>query len=166
MKQKLALCCTLIHKPVILLLDEPTTGVDPVSRKEFWDILKQLKAKGITTLVSTPYMDEASLCDRVALMQDGQLLGLDSPENIKKMLTHPLWAVRADNMYKLIKDLRQFEYSHSVFPFGDFVHLSLKQQLWPEVIESYLVSKEHTGVKIKATAPGVEDVFMELMSKN
>lgn len=166
MKQKLALCCTLIHKPVILLLDEPTTGVDPVSRKEFWDILKQLKAKGITTLVSTPYMDEASLCDRVALMQDGQLLGLDTPGNIKKKFTPPLWAVRADNMYQLIQDLRQFEYSHSVFPFGDFVHLALKQQLWPEVVESYLVSKEHTGVKIKAVTPGVEDVFMELMSKN
>jgi ABC-2 type transport system ATP-binding protein len=166
MKQKLALCCTLIHKPVILLLDEPTTGVDPVSRKEFWDMLKQLKAKGITTLVSTPYMDEASLCDRVALIQNGQLLGMDKPENIKKKLTQPLWAVRADDMYQLILDLRQFEYSHSVFPFGDYVHLSLRQELWPEVVESYLVSKEHTRVEIKAISPGVEDVFMELMSKN
>lgn len=163
MKQKLALCCALIHKPVVLLLDEPTTGVDPVSRKEFWDMLGRLKAKGITTLVSTPYMDEASLCDRVALIQKGRILDVGSPNEIIDKYKHPLLAVRTDDMYRLINDLRTFDFTHTVFPFGEYVHLSLIQTVWPEVIASYLLSKEHTGLDIQAVKPTIEDAFMELM---
>ena len=102
MKQKLALCCALIHKPKVLFLDEPTTGVDPVSRKEFWEMLKRLQQKGITILVSTPYMDEAELCDRIALIQDGKILEIDTPESIVKHYPNPIYNVRSSNMYQLI----------------------------------------------------------------
>ena len=87
MKQKLALCCALIHKPDVLFLDEPTTGVDPVSRKEFWEMLKRLKQQHITIVVSTPYMDEATLCDKIALMQNGKILSIDTPGNIIQILS-------------------------------------------------------------------------------
>ncbi|MBV6652233.1 MAG: ABC transporter ATP-binding protein [Mameliella sp.] len=161
MKQKLALCCALIHKPTILLLDEPTTGVDPVSRQEFWEMLKRLKAKDITILVSTPYMDEASLCDRVALIQDGAILEVNTPEELISQYDKPLLAVKTNNMYKLIQDLRQFEPAHSVFPFGEYVHLSLKQSIWPELIYGYLLDKGHLDIEIKRAMPTIEDIFME-----
>lgn len=161
MKQKLALCCALIHKPTILLLDEPTTGVDPVSRQEFWEMLQRLKAKNITILVSTPYMDEASLCDRVALMQDGEILEVDEPKNIVNGYDKPLLAVKSANMYKLIQDLREFEPAHTVFPFGEYVHLSLKSTVWPELIHGYLLDKGHTEIEIKPATPTIEDIFME-----
>ncbi|MEQ8705373.1 MAG: ABC transporter ATP-binding protein [Phaeodactylibacter sp.] len=161
MKQKLALCCALIHKPTILLLDEPTTGVDPVSRQEFWEMLKRLKAKNITILVSTPYMDEASLCDRVALIQEGEILQVDTPERIVAGYDKPLLAVKADHLYKLIQDLREFEPAHTVFPFGEYVHLSLKSPVWPELIHGYLIDKGHSGVEIRPVEPTIEDLFME-----
>ncbi|NRA49315.1 MAG: ABC transporter ATP-binding protein [Phaeodactylibacter sp.] len=161
MKQKLALCCALIHKPTILLLDEPTTGVDPVSRQEFWEMLKRLKAKDITILVSTPYMDEASLCDRVALIQEGAILEVNTPEGLISQYDKPLLAVKTNNMYKLIQDLRQFEPAHSVFPFGEYVHLSLKQSVWPELINGYLLDKGHLDIEIKRAMPTIEDIFME-----
>ena len=94
MKQKLALCCALIHKPKVLFLDEPTTGVDPVSRKEFWEMLKRLKEQGISILVSTPYMNEAKLCDRIALIQNGKILEIDTPQNIVDRFDNNLYAVR------------------------------------------------------------------------
>ena len=122
MKQKLALCCALIHKPKVLFLDEPTTGVDPVSRKEFWEMLKRLQQKNITILVSTPYMDEAALCDRIALIQDGEILQIDTPEAIVKHFPKQIYNVRASNMYKLINSLKDYKYNHSVYPFGEFVH--------------------------------------------
>lgn len=161
MKQKLALCCALIHKPTVLLLDEPTTGVDPVSRQEFWEMLQQLKAKSITILVSTPYMDEASLCDRVALIQEGAILVVDTPENIVSSYDKPLLAVKAANMYQLIQDLRAFDPAHTVFPFGEYVHLSLKSAVWPELIHGYLLDKGHSEVEIKQAEPTIEDLFME-----
>lgn len=164
MKQKLALCCALIHKPVALLLDEPTTGVDPVSRKEFWDMLARLKEKGITILVSTPYMDEASLCDRVALIQKGQILNIGSPEDIIGQYRRPLLAIKADDTYRMLQDLREYEMTHTAFPFGEHVHLALREPVWPEVVESYLLSKEHTGVEVGPTQATIEDAFMDLMS--
>ena len=165
MKQKLALCCALIHKPIVLLLDEPTTGVDPVSRQEFWEMLKRLKEKDIAILVSTPYMDEASLCDRVALIQKGRLLSIDEPENIVAAFEKPLLAVRTNDMYRLIHDLREFEPAHSVFPFGEYVHLALRSPIWPEAIHAYLAGKEHTGIEIKPAQATIEDAFMELMTQ-
>ena len=125
MKQKLALCCALIHEPKVLFLDEPTTGVDPVSRKEFWDMLKRLKTQDITILVSTPYMDEAKLCDRIALLQNGKILEIDKPQNIVDRFEKNLYAVRSDNMFKLLTDLRSFPKTESCFAFGDKHHLVL-----------------------------------------
>ncbi|MCB0564052.1 MAG: ABC transporter ATP-binding protein [Phaeodactylibacter sp.] len=165
MKQKLALCCALIHKPVVLLLDEPTTGVDPVSRQEFWEMLKRLKEKDITILVSTPYMDEASLCDRVALIQKGNILSIDEPGGIVSAFDKPLLAVRTNDMYRLIQDLREFESAHSAFPFGEYVHLALRNSIWPEAIHAYLAGKEHTGIEIKPAQATIEDAFMELMTQ-
>ena len=123
MKQKLALCCALIHKPSVLFLDEPTTGVDAVSRKEFWEMLHRLKLQGITILVSTAYMDEASLCDRVALIQKGELLSVDTPKNIISQFKKPLWAIRADEMYKLMNDITAGASIESYYPFGQYHHV-------------------------------------------
>lgn len=128
MKQKLALCCALIHKPEVLFLDEPTTGVDAVSRKEFWEMLGRLKQQGITILVSTPYMDEASRCDRVALMQDGKFMEVDSPSNITGKYLQPLFAVKGENMYSLLHQLKAREEVLLVYPFGEYHHVVMKQK--------------------------------------
>ena len=122
MKQKLALSCALIHKPKVLFLDEPTTGVDPVSRKELWDMLKKLKKEGITIFVSTAYMDEASLCDRVALIQLGKILEIDPVDKIISNFSKQLISLTSDNTHKLINDLKQYPLTHNVYPFGDSVH--------------------------------------------
>lgn len=166
MKQKLALSCALIHKPSVLFLDEPTTGVDAVSRHEFWEMLQRLRQKGITILVSTPYMDEAGLCERVALIQKGRILSIDTPANIVGSFDKPLLAIRTDNMYRLINDLRQFESTHSAYPFGDYVHLALDSPIWPEAVYAFLVAREHTGIEIKAATVTIEDSFMELMTRS
>ena len=118
MKQKLALSCALIHKPSVLFLDEPTTGVDPVSRNEFWEMLKRLKNQGITILVSTPYMDEARLCDRIALIKEGKFIGIDTPENITAGFNKTLWSVQSNKMFKLLTDLRSHPSIDSCFAFG------------------------------------------------
>jgi ABC-type multidrug transport system ATPase subunit len=165
MKQKLALCCALIHKPKVLFLDEPTTGVDSVSRQEFWEMLKRLKEKGITILVSTPYMDEASLCDRVALIQKGKIMSIDTPEGIVNSFEKPLYAIKSDKIYQLIHDLRDFETTHSAFPFGEFVHLATDSTLDEEKLNDYLIEKKHQEIEIKKVLPTIEDCFMELMSK-
>jgi ABC-type multidrug transport system ATPase subunit len=163
MKQKLALCCALIHKPKVLFLDEPTTGVDPVSRKEFWEMLKRLQQKGITILVSTPYMDEAELCDRIALIQDGMILEIDTPQEIIKNYPKNIYAVKADNMYALIKFLNNYEHHYSVYPFGEFVHYTDKRadfnpkKLYRELEESGLKK-----IFIQLTQATIEDTFMEL----
>ncbi len=163
MKQKLALSCALIHSPKVLFLDEPTTGVDPVSRREFWDMLDRLRERGITILVSTPYMDEASRCDRVALIQDGKILEIDTPAGIVDRFDRPLLAVRSKNMYRLINDLREFPATTSAFPFGEFVHLTTREPVWPEIVENYLAMLGHRDIKIKSAQPTIEDCFMDLM---
>ncbi|WP_179950034.1 ABC transporter ATP-binding protein [Lutibacter citreus] len=163
MKQKLALCCALIHKPKVLFLDEPTTGVDPVSRKEFWEMLKRLQQKGITILVSTPYMDEAELCDRIALIQDGKILEIDTPKAIVKHYPKPIYNVRANDMYQLLKSLNDYSHNHSVYPFGEFVHYTdSRSDFKPKELEQYLESKNLLDIIINKTAPTIEDTFMEL----
>src|SRR6187402_282538 len=126
MKQKLALCCALIHKPEVLFLDEPTTGVDAVSRKEFWEMLKKLKQQNITILVSTPYMDEASLCDRIALMQNGNIMSLDTPQNIIDRFPAPLYAAKANDFYRLLKGFRSDPAVSNCYAFGEYLHFILK----------------------------------------
>lgn len=164
MKQKLALSCALIHKPRLLVLDEPTTGVDAVSRSEFWDMLGNLKKMGITVVVSTPYMDEAGLCDRVALIQKGRLLSVDTPQNIMNGYDEDLWAVRSKNIYKLIEDLRQLEEVSSAFPFGEYVHVSTPpDRINQKMIENLLEKKGHDTVEVKKTGATIEDCFMKLM---
>ena len=163
MKQKLALCCALIHKPKVLFLDEPTTGVDPVSRKEFWDMLKRLQQKDITILVSTPYMDEAALCDRIALIQDGKILEIDTPEAIVKHFPKQIYNVRANNMYQLITSLNEYEHNHSVYPFGEFVHYTdSRTDFNPNDLKVYLESKNLFNIEIEKTKATIEDTFMEL----
>lgn len=163
MKQKLALSCALIHKPKVLFLDEPTTGVDPVSRKEFWEMLKRLQKKGITILVSTPYMDEAALCDRIALIQSGEILEIDTPEAIVSQFPKTIYNVGADNMYKLIQSLQQYEHVYSVFPFGEFVHYTDKRDSFEMAdLQSYLEKEGLTDINIEVTHSNIEDAFMEL----
>ena len=166
MKQKLALSCALIHKPSVLFLDEPTTGVDPVSRKEFWGMLKNLKAQGITILVSTPYMDEAGLCDRIALIQNGQFLKIDTPKNIVNQFKNKLWAVQSDNMYKLLNDLRANELTSNCFAFGDKHHVSVSsEQLSINSLKETLDKLGHTNIEIREIEPTIEDCFMQLSQK-
>lgn len=163
MKQKLALSCALIHKPKVLFLDEPTTGVDPVSRKEFWEMLKRLKEKGITILVSTPYMDEAALCDRIALIQEGRILEIDSPQAIVKHYPKPIFNVSGGNMYQLIALLNSYTHRHSVYPFGEFVHYTdQRAEFDPEMLHSYLSENGLANIHISPTTPTIEDTFMEL----
>lgn len=165
MKQKLALCCALIHKPTVLFLDEPTTGVDPVSRKEFWEMLKNLQLQGITIIVSTPYMDEADLCDRIALIQNGNILSIDKPVNIKNNFEKKLFAVKAKDMYELLLLLRSFPKTDSCFAFGDYHHVTFKDDtIKPEEIRNYLSSKNFNEVvKIDTIGASIEDCFMAYM---
>ncbi len=165
MKQKLALCCALIHQPRVLFLDEPTTGVDPVSRKEFWEMLIKLKEKGITILVSTPYMDEAARCDRIALMQRGQILDIDTFEGILRKNTRPTMAIKAGNMYKLLLDLRKYPETEKCYSFGEYHHLILDGNPDPEMLMAYLTASGHGEIDWKMVESGIEDVFMDLMEK-
>jgi len=170
MKQKLALCCALIHRPEVLFLDEPTTGVDPVSRVEFWDMLDRLKKQGITILVSTPYMDEASRCDRIALMRSGECLMIGTPDQIRSSFDKHLLAVHSSSMYKLLTDLRAFPATYSCFAFGDSHHLALKNEFlqtktekeMKEELNSYLQKQGHTDIHIESVSPTIEDCFMAL----
>ncbi len=164
MKQKLALCCALIHKPSVLFLDEPTTGVDPVSRKEFWEMLQKLKQEGISILVSTPYMDEASLCDRVALMQKGKILDIDTPSHIIDKFPKKLWAVSATNMYQLLMDLRAFSATAACYSFGESHHLTLNNDASDEEnLQQYLTEKKHKDLKVSVIKPTIEDCFMAML---
>ncbi|MFZ4056882.1 MAG: ABC transporter ATP-binding protein [Ferruginibacter sp.] len=166
MKQKLALCCALIHKPAILFLDEPTTGVDAVSRKEFWEILKGLKANGITILVSTPYMDEASLCDRVGLLQDGHLLAVDTPKQISENFGKQVWAIKTNRMQDAIADLRAWSAIESCYAFGEYHHLVMKSaSISTSSIEAFLQTHQHGAIEILPIDAGIEDCFMYLMQK-
>ncbi|HTN05845.1 ABC transporter ATP-binding protein [Agriterribacter sp.] len=168
MKQKLALCCALIHKPEVLFLDEPTTGVDAVSRREFWEMLKRLKQQGITILVSTPYMDEAVLCERIALIQHGRVMSVNTPQNITNAYPVPLYAVKANNIYTLLSDLRKSEQVESSFAFGEYLHVTLKSDdttgaAW---LKNHIAAQGHTNIEVKIMAPTIEDSFIRLMNEN
>lgn len=164
MKQKLALCCALIHKPTVLFLDEPTTGVDPVSRKEFWEMLKRLKQQGITILVSTPYMDEAALCDRVALIQKGKILSVDTPENISKSYSDPLFAIKADKVAVLLKVMKNYGQTKSCFAFGEYAHVTFKKVAVNEkAIKDFLQNQGLEEIEIKRVEAGIEDTFIKLL---
>lgn len=164
MKQKLALSCALIHRPSVLFLDEPTTGVDAVSRKEFWELLRGLQATGISILVSTPYMDEASLCDRVALMQEGRVMGINTPKGITSNFAKPLYAIRADNMYELMQRLQQSEAVESCYPFGQHHHVVFKNsKLGSDEIRNLVAPLASGAPEISRIEPTIEDSFMALM---
>ncbi len=163
MKQKLALCCALIHRPVVLFLDEPTTGVDAVSRKEFWDMLQRLKQQGITILVSTPYMDEAALCDRVALLQSGKILSTGTPANIINSFANTILAVKSEKMFKLLHDLEEWQGVEDSYSFGEYHHAVMKKYFSEEQLQKYLEGKGHKDLHIHLTQPNIEDCFMQLM---
>ena len=179
MKQKLALSCALIHKPKVLFLDEPTTGVDPVSRKEFWEMLRRLKEQEITILVSTPYMDEASLCDRIALINQGEFIGIDTPKNLIANFTETLYSVEGDNMYQLLLELRQNPKIKSCFAFGDTLHVTVDERMrrlddermrqlddgCMQYLENYLVNKGYKNIVVKKIEPNIEDCYMSLSQK-
>ena len=167
MKQKLALSCALIHNPEILVLDEPTTGVDAVSRKEFWESLNELKKSGMTILVSTPYMDEAGMCDKVGLMMNGSILEVDEPGKIIARFTDPLLAIRSDQMNRLIADLRSFPQSRSVYLFGQDVHFTPdSDKIKEENIRAFLQEKGHKAIHIEKIKPTIEDRFMAVVREN
>ncbi|MCB0840643.1 MAG: ABC transporter ATP-binding protein [Bacteroidetes bacterium] len=164
MKQKLALSCALIHAPKILFLDEPTTGVDAVSRREFWEMLGKLKARGITIFVSTPYMDEASLCDRVALIQEGNILQIDTPQGIVDQFDRELFAVKSARKYQLLEDLRTYPHAHSVHAFGEFIHYTdQRNDFQASTLNQYLTERGHEQLHIAQVDPNIEDCFMALM---
>ena len=165
MKQKLALSCALIHKPTVLFLDEPTTGVDPVSRREFWDMLMNLKAQGITILVSTPYMDEATRCDRIALIMNGEFMQVDTPQNIIAAYPETLWSVQTNQMKRLQNDLRKHASVKSSFSFGEAFHITVENPFSFEELKEFLENEGHTEIEIQVIQPTVEDCFM-LLSKN
>ena len=165
MKQKLALCCALIHKPSVLFLDEPTTGVDPVSRKEFWEMLRKLKEQEITMLVSTPYMDEASLCDKIALIQQGRFLQEATPRQIIDQFEETLWAVQSNNMHMLIAHLRSHPQVTSCFAFGEVHHVTVQDTLPMDEMKQYLHNLGHTQIRIETIRPVIEDCYMVLAQK-
>ena len=163
MKQKLALSCALIHRPNVLFLDEPTTGVDAVSRREFWDMLSQLKTQGITILVSTPYMDEASRCDRIALCNEGHILGVNTPQNFVHDFNEMLYGIRAKDMFSLLQSARSIEGVAACYPFGEYHHLIANNNFNPSIFTSQLSDLE--GLEICTQEPPIEDVFIKLMKQ-
>ena len=163
MKQKLALSCALIHRPSVLFLDEPTTGVDAVSRKEFWEMLKGLKRQGITILVSTPYMDEASLCDRIALMQNGKILSINTPQGIVDDFPKPLWAIKSSHMLGLLNELQQKNFISNMYPFGEYHHVVLKDKPAEQLLKNFVNEKKDESLELQLATPDIEDCFIELM---
>ncbi|MCB9032885.1 MAG: ABC transporter ATP-binding protein [Chitinophagales bacterium] len=168
MKQKLALCCALIHRPTVLFLDEPTTGVDTVSRKEFWEMLKHLKTEGITILVSTPYMDEANLCEKIALIQDGKIMSVNTPQQIIKDYKHQLYAIKANDMSRLLNLLRANKQIQTVYSFGEFHHISFKEHNNNniQVLTNTLQQNQLENIIINPISPTIEDCFIQQMSNS
>lgn len=165
MKQKLALCCALIHKPEVLFLDEPTTGVDPVSRKEFWQMLHRLKSQGITILVSTPYMDEAGQCDRIALIQEGKILAVNSPQGIVNDFPSTLFSIQSENMYKLLNALRSHPQIDLAYAFGESAHATFKDpQVNAKKVKIYLEEKDIGVRALDVITPNIEDSFIGLLN--
>ena len=163
MKQKLALSCAMIHKPEILFLDEPTTGVDAVSRREFWEMLHKLKNEGITIIVSTPYMDEASLCDRVALIQEGNILQIGTPAEITESFGRSVFAVRAQQTHKLLRDLESLPECESIYPFGQYLHFIPKDRNMTQEALSRIVRARNAEAEVVKIVPDIEDCFINLM---
>jgi ABC-type multidrug transport system ATPase subunit len=163
MKQKLALSCALIHRPMVLVLDEPTFGVDAVSRAEFWDMLKVLQQKGVTILVSTPYMDEADLCDRVALIQKGSILTVDTPENIKQSFRPFLYRIHAEKVYPILQYLKNEMKMVDSYPFGQEIHVYLDEAIREQELESQLKSKFSQNIQVIQSTASIEDYFMHTM---
>ncbi|MEO7961816.1 MAG: ABC transporter ATP-binding protein [Ginsengibacter sp.] len=164
MKQKLALCCALIHKPSVLFLDEPTTGVDPVSRKEFWDMLKRLKAQEITIMVSTPYMDEATLCDKVALIQNGKILSVNTPQGIVNSYPEKLYAIKSSNMYLLLQSLKKYESTIESYAFGEYAHATFRNDISDKNDLEYFLQKQGVeDIEMKPAAVTIEDSFIKLL---
>lgn len=164
MKQKLALSCALIHKPKLLVLDEPTTGIDAVSRSEFWEMLKKLKQYNITIVVSTPYMDEAMRCDRVALIQNGQILSINQPQKIREGFSRKLFSARAPEKYRLINALREYPGILSAYPFGDSVHITFRNDIFDDSLYEHLKRAGIENATISESEAGIEDRFLELMT--
>jgi ABC-type multidrug transport system ATPase subunit len=165
MKQKLALSCALIHKPKLLILDEPTTGVDAVSRSEFWAMLARLRQHNITIIVSTPYMDEAMRCDRVALIQNGSILSIAPPQKIRQGFSRKLFMIKATEKYKLITTLRKYPGTLTAYPFGDSVHVTFADNRIDESLFRFLSEAGLSNVTAVETEAGIEDRFLELMEK-
>jgi ABC-type multidrug transport system ATPase subunit len=168
MKQKLALSCALVHRPEVLFLDEPTTGVDAVSRQEFWDLLATLQSQGLTILVSTPYMDEADRCDRVALIQKGRILGIDEPDALGRRFTLPLLAVGGPDRYRMLLALREHPHCRSVYAFGDALHFTddraeAGQDELARRLAGWLQDAGFADATVDPMPAGIEDVFMDLM---
>jgi ABC-type multidrug transport system ATPase subunit len=168
MKQKLALCCALVHRPDILFLDEPTTGVDAVSRHEFWDLLSHLTGHGLTTVVSTPYMDEATRCHRVALIQQGRLLAVDRPAAIVEAFDRPLFGINTPHRYEALRALRQFSQAHSIYPFGELIHYTDERTGGPPAeiqrdVAEFLGARGIEVVSIDTITPTIEDSFIARM---
>ena len=168
MKQKLALCCALVHRPEILFLDEPTTGVDAVSRREFWDLLSRIKTSGLTIIVSTPYMDEANRCDRVALMQRGRILAIDTPKAITESFDRPLFAVRVADRFGALRVLRDYPNTNTIYPFGEVMHFTDKRAgVSADDIArdatAYLGAHGVPNAGVALTPPTIEDTFMARM---
>lgn len=166
MKQKLALCCALVHKPGVLYLDEPTTGVDPVSRKEFWEMLHRLKKQGITILVSTPYMDEAMLCDRIALIRGGRFMSIETPQNIVAQFDTQLWSARARSMFRLLGDLRAYPGMGDCYVAGETHHFTLSgTEFDPAALVEWLRAKGHEDIAVERIEPDIEDCYMRIAGK-
>ncbi len=165
MKQKLALCCALIHKPKLLFLDEPTTGVDPVSRREFWDILKDIQHKGVTVVVSTPYMDEATRCDRIALIQNGEIIKIDTPNNIVSNFRGHLFTMRTNDIFGLMQLMGQFELSCNYYPYGEHFHIAFYDEVEKALpaFEQFMQDHGREHGEILPITPNIEDCFIELI---
>jgi ABC-2 type transport system ATP-binding protein len=163
MKQKLALSCALIHRPSVLFLDEPTTGVDAVSRKEFWEMLKGLRKQGITMIVSTPYMDEASICDRVALIQKGKILSINTPQGIVDDFSKPLWAVKSSRMLPLLNELLQKDFVDNAYPFGEYHHVVMKDHTGEPLLREFVQNRRTENTMLEKAQPDIEDCFIALM---
>ena len=168
MKQELALCCALIHKPVLLVLDEPTTGVDPVSRKEFWEILRSIKQQGISVMVSTPYMDEATLCDRIALMQDGRIMRMDTPKNIIRDFNGHLVTLQTPEIFQLLKVMGHYAAHCTFYPYGENLHVIFYEPLEKMIpeFEVFLQQNYITHGEIRQIEPNIEDCFIEIVKGN